>query len=166
MLWEKAIRFRHPAYQPDRAQKLISSSMSRHLWTRNISSKSTMHAFFSNLAYRQTDKRTRARGRKHIPPPLSQVNNSFTDVHVTLLLAKNIQPLNNLFLVLESALLYSYIVRNFHSNSLNFLGVLQENEIECLFYRATRMHSADCAVARCLSVCPSVRHTPVICQRR
>jgi len=35
------------------------------------------------------------------------------------------------------------------------------------FYRATRMHSADYAVARCLSVClsvrPSVRHTPVLC---
>ena len=25
------------------------------------------------------------------------------------------------------------------------------------FYRATRMHSADYAVARCLSLCPSVR---------
>jgi len=24
------------------------------------------------------------------------------------------------------------------------------------FYRATRMHSADYAVARCLSVCPSI----------
>ena len=31
------------------------------------------------------------------------------------------------------------------------------------FYRATHMHSADYAVARCLSVCPSVRHTPVLC---
>jgi len=35
------------------------------------------------------------------------------------------------------------------------------------FYRATRMHSADYAVVRCLSVClsvcPSVRHTPVLC---
>jgi len=31
------------------------------------------------------------------------------------------------------------------------------------FYRATRMHSADYAVARCLSVCPSVCHTPVSC---
>jgi len=38
------------------------------------------------------------------------------------------------------------------------------------FYRATRMHSADYAVARCLSVRPSVRlfvrpsvyHTPVL----
>jgi len=56
---EKAIRFRHPDYNPDRAQKLISSSMSRHLSTRNISSKST-HAFLSNLVNRQTDKRTRA----------------------------------------------------------------------------------------------------------
>ena len=76
-LWEKRIRFRHPDYGPDRAQKLISSSMSRHLTTRNISSKS-MHAFLSNLAQtdKQTDKRTRARGRKHIPPPLSDVNNT------------------------------------------------------------------------------------------
>ena len=55
---DKAIRFRHPDYNPDRAQ-LISSSMSRHLSTCNISSKS-MHAFLSNLANRQTDKRTRA----------------------------------------------------------------------------------------------------------
>ena len=52
---EKAIRFRHPDYNPDRAQKLISSSMSRHLSTSNISSKS-MHAFLSNLAHRQTDR--------------------------------------------------------------------------------------------------------------
>jgi len=51
--------FRHPDYNPDRAQKLISSSMSRHLSTRNISSK-FMHALFSNLAYRQTDGQTRA----------------------------------------------------------------------------------------------------------
>ena len=61
---EKAIWFRHPDYNHDRAQKLISSSMSRHLSTRNVSSKS-MHAFLGNLAYRQTerqtDKRTRAK---------------------------------------------------------------------------------------------------------
>ena len=48
---EKAIRFRHPDYNPDRAQKSTNSSMSRHLSTRNISSKS-MHAFLSNLANR------------------------------------------------------------------------------------------------------------------
>jgi len=67
---EKAIRFRHPNYNPDRAQsqKLISSSMSRHLSTRNISSKS-MHAFLSNFANRQTDKHR----QKHLPPPLSEV---------------------------------------------------------------------------------------------
>ena len=46
---EKAIRFLDPEYDLDRAQKLISLSMSRHLSTRNISSKS-MHTFFSNLA--------------------------------------------------------------------------------------------------------------------
>ena len=56
-LWEKTIRFRHPDYDPDRAQKLISSFMSRHLSTRNISSKS-MHTFLSNLAHRQTDRQT------------------------------------------------------------------------------------------------------------
>jgi len=50
---KKTIRFRHPA------QKLISSSMSRHMSTRNISSKS-MHAFLSNFANRETDKRTQA----------------------------------------------------------------------------------------------------------
>jgi len=52
-------RFWHPDYDPDRAQKLISSSMSRHLSTRNISSKS-IHAFLSNLANRQTDRQTPA----------------------------------------------------------------------------------------------------------
>ena len=51
---EKAIRFRHPDYNPDQTQKLISLSMSRHL---SISSKS-MHAFLSNLANRQTDRQT------------------------------------------------------------------------------------------------------------
>ena len=52
---EKAIRFRHRDYDPDEAQKLISSSMCRHLSTRNTSSKS-IHAFLSNLANRQTDR--------------------------------------------------------------------------------------------------------------
>ena len=54
---EKAIRFRHPDYNPDRVQKLISSSMSQHLSAHDISSKS-MHAFLSNLANRQTDRHT------------------------------------------------------------------------------------------------------------
>ena len=67
---EKAIQFRHPDCNPAPAQKLISSSMSRHMSTRNMSSKS-MHAFLSNLANRQTDKH----GQKHLPPPLSEVNN-------------------------------------------------------------------------------------------
>ena len=68
-LWEKAIRFRHPDYDPDQAQKLISSSMSRHLSTRKMSSKS-MHAFGVILLDRQTDKH---RGQSHLPPPLSEV---------------------------------------------------------------------------------------------
>jgi len=78
---KKTIRFWHPDYNPDPAQKLISSSMSRHLSTFNISPKS-MHAFLSNLAYRQTDrqiekqtdKRTKA---KHIPPPLLEANKTW-----------------------------------------------------------------------------------------
>jgi len=61
-LWEKAIRFRHPDYYPDRAQKLISSSMSRHLSTCNILSKS-MHLFLSILAHRRTDRQTNKRER-------------------------------------------------------------------------------------------------------
>ena len=67
---EKAIRFRHPDYNPDRAKKLISLSMSRHLSTRNISPKS-IHAFLSNLANRHL---TYEHGQKHLPPPLSEVN--------------------------------------------------------------------------------------------
>jgi len=53
---------RIPDYDPDRAQKLISLSMFRHLSTRNISSKS-MHAFLSNLANRQTDRQTNKVGQ-------------------------------------------------------------------------------------------------------
>ena len=68
---EKAIRFRHPDYNPDWAQKLISLSMSRHLSTRNISSNPCMRFPVILLTDRQTDKRTRA---KTLPPPLSEVN--------------------------------------------------------------------------------------------
>jgi len=57
MLSEKVIRFRHPDYDPDRAQKFISLSMSRHMSTRNISYKS-IHAFLSNLVNKQTDRQT------------------------------------------------------------------------------------------------------------
>jgi len=64
---EKVIRFRQPDYDPDQAQKLISSSMSRHLSTRNISSKS-IYAFLSNLANRQTDRQTNAGNRILLPP--------------------------------------------------------------------------------------------------
>jgi len=60
--------------------------LSRHLSTRDILCTS-MHAFLSNLAHRQTDrqtdKRTRACGQKHIPPPLSAVNNEQSSYTVT-----------------------------------------------------------------------------------
>jgi len=67
---EKAIRFRHQDYNPDQAQKLISSSMSRHLSTRNISSKS-MDAFLSNLANTHNFIH-----QNMAPPPLSEVTRS------------------------------------------------------------------------------------------
>ena len=53
---EEAIQFRHLDYNPDRTQKLISSSMSRHLYTCNISSKCT-HTFL--LTDRQTERQMR-----------------------------------------------------------------------------------------------------------
>ena len=37
-----------------------------------------MHAFFSNLANRQTDRQTRA---KHLPPPLLEVNQLGNGMH-------------------------------------------------------------------------------------
>jgi len=61
---QKTIRFRHPDYNPDRAQRLISSSMSRHLSTRNISSKS-MHAILSRLIL-QIDRQTNAGKRIYL----------------------------------------------------------------------------------------------------
>ena len=66
------VRERNPDYNPDRAEKLISSSMSRHLSTRNISSKS-MHAFLSKLIL-LTDRQTNKHGQKHVPSPLSEVS--------------------------------------------------------------------------------------------
>ena len=74
----KGIRFRHPDYDLDRAQKLISLSMSRHLSTCKMSSKFN-YAFLSNLDNTQTDRQTdRHRGQSHLPPPLSEVINSGT----------------------------------------------------------------------------------------
>jgi len=57
---EKAMRFRHPDYNADRTEKLISCPCPE------ICRHATFHAnpctrFFSNLANRQTDKRTRAK---------------------------------------------------------------------------------------------------------
>jgi len=62
---EKAIRFQHPDYYPDRAQKLTSSSVSQHLSTHNILSKS-MNAFVSNLAHRLPDRQTNAGKRIYL----------------------------------------------------------------------------------------------------
>jgi len=73
---EKAIRFRHPDYNPDRAQKFSSSmSPSTGTWTRHRHRHRHRHAtFHSNpctrfwvilLTDRQTDRQTNERGQKH-----------------------------------------------------------------------------------------------------
>ena len=84
MTAEKAIRFRHPDYNLDHVQKLISSSTYQHLLTCNISSKS-MHTFMSNLADRQWDRQTDRQTGKcrqmHLPPPLSEVTTTLTAFH-------------------------------------------------------------------------------------
>jgi len=61
--WEKVIRFRHPDYDPDRARKV---NQFVHCPTSVVSTR--------NICT-QRDKRRRAHWRKHIPPPLSEVNN-------------------------------------------------------------------------------------------
>ena len=62
-------RFRHPDYDPDRVQKLISSSMSRH--AKFHPNQCTRFWVILLTDDRQTDKH---RGELHIPPPLSKVN--------------------------------------------------------------------------------------------
>ena len=55
-LWEKAIRFQHPDYDPDRAQKLISPFV--HVPT-SVDTQNVIEIrarILSNLANRQTDK--------------------------------------------------------------------------------------------------------------
>jgi len=67
---EKAIRFRHSDYNPDRAQKLNSLSMSTVQTSVNTQHYIQIHhAFLSYLANRQTDKC----GQTHLPPLLSEV---------------------------------------------------------------------------------------------
>ena len=56
----------------------MSSSMSRHLSTRNISFN-FVHAFLSNLAKRQTYRQTNT-SKKHLPPPMSEVKMVDCDV--------------------------------------------------------------------------------------
>jgi len=58
--------------------------------TSNISSKS-IHAFFSNLADRQTDRQTDKREQTHLPPPLSDVITTTSGFTVTSFFGKLIQ---------------------------------------------------------------------------
>ena len=73
---DKAIRFRHPDYNPDRAQKLISSSISRHLSSRHPNPCTRFWVGLILLTNRQTNKQTNEHRQKHVPPPLSEVINS------------------------------------------------------------------------------------------
>jgi len=52
---------------------------------------------------------------------------------------------------------------NSHRNRAEFQLLTRSSSTIIHFYRATRMHIADYAVARCPSVRPSVHHTPVFC---
>jgi len=54
----------------------------------------------------------------------------------------------------------------YFANALVFCFLFLEHFLICFcfdFYRATRMHSTDYAVARCLPVSVSVCHMPVLC---
>jgi len=70
----KAIRFRHPDYKPDRAQKLISSSMCRHLSCRNATFHPNPCTFF--LVILLTDRQTNT--GKNIYLTIDEVNNAHT----------------------------------------------------------------------------------------
>ena len=94
-------------------RKLISSSMSRHLSTRNISSKYT-HAFLSNLAYRQTDRQTDKRGQMHVPPPLSEVNYKYKYLNLLFKYNSSTSKRYN-----KSAILTTFVPTNL-SKSLSF----------------------------------------------
>ena len=106
ILEKKTFRLRYPNYDPDRVQKLISSSVSRHLSRRKMSPKS-MDAFLSNLANRQTDRRTdKHRGKSHLLPPLSEVNKVMRSM--TYLPRRYRQTDRQLQLQLTGSLFFSY----------------------------------------------------------
>ena len=71
MVSEKAIRFRYPDYNPDGAQKLISSSMSHICRHATFHQNPCIHFW---VICSQTDKQTNEHGQKHIAPHLSEVN--------------------------------------------------------------------------------------------
>jgi len=116
--------------------------MSRPLSTRNILSKS-VNAFMSNVANRQTERQT----------------NEQTDRH-----GQNIY---------QKHLTSSSGVNDVEGRSRSLAIPIRHNSVVCIvttvyrvsflrhFYRATHMHRADYAVARCLpvrlSVCLSIR---------
>jgi len=141
--------------------------MSRHLLTRNISSKS-MHAFLSNLANRQTDKH----GQKHLPPPLLEVTSTTDDV--TLLSSKaEILDLFNLhvlfcwcfivfsFDLIDAAIVIimdvaSYADRMIHNSSQCCLSKTNNGDVvvACLMLTSNECFVCVCVVCHCrLSKC-------------
>ena len=61
-------------------------------------------------------------------------NDTFTGAQFTLLLAKNVKEEYKLFYAAVISIFISYFVRNFHSNWLLFLRVMQENRSGCVFF--------------------------------
>ena len=67
----------------------------------------------------------------------------------------------------SQTILYSTLTTTWNNNGKSYNTVLHMSQ-HCCFYRATRMHSAAYAVARCLSAClSSVRpsHAGIVCKR-
>jgi len=74
---EKAIRFRHLDCDLDLAQKLISSSMSRH--SVDTQHFIQMHASTRFWVILLTDRQTNKHGQKHVTPLWSEVNEICTN---------------------------------------------------------------------------------------
>jgi len=94
--------------------------MSRHMSTRNISSKS-MHAFLSNLSNRETDRQTNKHRQKHIPPPLLKVIKDFAGRFVLLKLTTDRHETSRgLF---ETAELLVWMLQEYCSRPVSMAGV-------------------------------------------
>ena len=74
---EKAIRFRHPDYNPDRTQKLITVCPCPFICRQATFHRNPCARFIVILLTdRRTDRQTDEREQTHLPTPLSEVKSS------------------------------------------------------------------------------------------